>query len=605
MTPHSEQESNSKNAVVCPESSIESANRRNSLQKPIAKQSANNKLACESTIESSLRRDFLRKASIVTAAGVAGVLAAQPLGAGSVIRRSEAHCGESLIIGQANVGYTCASAKTTSLTAYVCGYAFQVTNCSGPFGKVLAGAILGCAQTGTAGAGIVGRNVNGAGVLGCSSSGPGVSGCSSSGPGVRGFSGSGPGVLAESGGLLVAKFAKREESSDNTALIQLETGDSTPIDWNVGVGGVGNGLGLTCGQFYVEQAGVGARIVMDRGGKMNVDGSIHAASDMALGTSIAVDTLDYCNGNPCAFCTLNFGEIFFGPGSGERIGSQRNNNTYTCNIIPCSPICYPPGKNLYGLDFYTGFKKRMSITNSGNVGIGTCTPSSSLCVIGSVPNIGRFKNVGTSGDRTALVQFETGPSCKLIDWSAGVAGLCNACKIPKGSFYLGQPTKPRMVVNTSGQVGIGTTTPLTPLQVNGTASASKLGLGTTSPKTTLQVNGSLAARVLSVSGTSTIKSYQMIASDFAVLANASALPSGVTTFTVTLPTAATASGMIVLIKKVDGSTHTVTLSANTGDSIEGKSTEILTKQFDSLQLISNGGHEWFIVGNSIGHAFTS
>lgn len=40
--------------------------------------------------------------------------------------------------------------------------------------------------------------------------------------------------------------------------------------------------------------------------------------------------------------------------------------------------------NLHGLDFWTDFDKRMSITHCGNVGIGTVTPSSTLCVNGSL-----------------------------------------------------------------------------------------------------------------------------------------------------------------------------------------------------------------------------
>jgi len=54
---------------------------------------------------------------------------------------------------------------------------------------------------------------------------------------------------------------------------------------------------------------------------------------------------------------LNFG----GFGTGEGIASNRNS-----------------GVNVYGLDFYTNRTRQMSITNSGQVGIGTATPGAQL-----------------------------------------------------------------------------------------------------------------------------------------------------------------------------------------------------------------------------------
>jgi hypothetical protein len=328
-----------------------------------------------------------------------------------------------------------------------------------------------------------------------------------------------------------------------------------------------------------------------------------------------------------------FGELI----SGEGIASNRS----------CSAL------NKDGLDFYTSYQRRMSVTNAGNVGIGTVTPSSTLDVNGaqhvggnnaaSGPDIylgvlrcglafpctnslfvannsgcvqnqfrvDAFQNVlsiighsNTGAKGGAALSFRTG--------CAG-AGETERVKInPCGKVGIGTDS-PTTLLDVNGtifgtKVGVGTASPATPLQVVGTASASSLGVGTTAPKTTLQINGSLAAKVVLEVGSSTVSSYPMKASDFAVLVNASVLPSGVTTFTVTLPAAATASGMIVFIKRFDSSTtNTVTVSANTtaGDSIEAKATKILSKQFDGLHLISNGFHEWFVVGNSIGDGFTS
>ena len=45
------------------------------------------------------------------------------------------------------------------------------------------------------------------------------------------------------------------------------------------------------------------------------------------------------------------------------------------------------GDNSFGLDFYTNFTKRLSITNAGKVGIGTDNPQALLHVAGTTPNI--------------------------------------------------------------------------------------------------------------------------------------------------------------------------------------------------------------------------
>jgi hypothetical protein len=121
-----------------------------------------------------------------------------------------------------------------------------------------------------------------------------------------------------------------------------------------------------------------------------------------------------------------------------------------------------------------------------------------------------------------------------------------------------------------------------------------LGVGAANAPTTLAVNGSMSAKTV-IAATN----YKMGASDFAVLAGGA--------ITVTLPEASTAAGMMVFIKNTSTSTVTVKAfnKAAETDTIEGSATKHLKKQYDSLQLISNGTDEWFILGNSICAAFTS
>lgn len=115
-----------------------------------------------------------------------------------------------------------------------------------------------------------------------------------------------------------------------------------------------------------------------------------------------------------------------------------------------------------------------------------------------------------------------------------------------------------------------------------------LGLGATSAPTTLHVGGSVSARIATPTS-----AYSMGNTDFAVLANATSAP-----FTVTLPAASTAAGMIVFIKKIDTSTNAVTVAAHGTDKIEGKASESLSKKYESLTLISDGSANWYVLSNA-------
>jgi hypothetical protein len=124
------------------------------------------------------------------------------------------------------------------------------------------------------------------------------------------------------------------------------------------------------------------------GGPMTVEGAVTApsfngsfnGSGSAL-TGVAKTGANTFNGTQSVIGSVrvdadavNTGTVFgspalvFGPsGSGEGIASKRT-----------------AGDNANGLDLYTGYAARLSIRNSGNVGVGTTDPASKLHVNGSV-----------------------------------------------------------------------------------------------------------------------------------------------------------------------------------------------------------------------------
>ncbi|MGI4897516.1 MAG: beta strand repeat-containing protein [Janthinobacterium lividum] len=94
--------------------------------------------------------------------------------------------------------------------------------------------------------------------------------------------------------------------------------------------------------------------------KLDVTGTIRASASVISQGSVFVDAATTNNG------TVAPGMLFGGTNSGEGIASQRTSG------------------NLNGLDFYTNFVNRMTITNTGNIGINTKAPTSTLHVNGSV-----------------------------------------------------------------------------------------------------------------------------------------------------------------------------------------------------------------------------
>lgn len=73
--------------------------------------------------------------------------------------------------------------------------------------------------------------------------------------------------------------------------------------------------------------------------------------------------------------------------------------------------------------------------NGTNVGIGISAPTSALDVNDGTWLIGRFKNNATSGDRTAMVRFETGDTTPAM-WNIGAGGGGNGIGQANGQLYL-------------------------------------------------------------------------------------------------------------------------------------------------------------------------
>lgn len=133
--------------------------------------------------------------------------------------------------------------------------------------------------------------------------------------------------------------------------------------------------------------------------------------DLTISGALCVDATNQNKGN----IVLNtpFPGLRFGPvASGEGIASQR---TTSGN---------PAADNIYGLDFYSNFIKRLSITNNGNIGIGRPNPvfplhfpdslGDKIVLWGSDPNI----HYGF-GIQNAQLQIMTGSPTNAVVFGSG------------------------------------------------------------------------------------------------------------------------------------------------------------------------------------------
>ncbi len=163
--------------------------------------------------------------------------------------------------------------------------------------------------------------------------------------------------------------------------------------------------------------------------------------------------------------------------------------------------------------------------NNGKVGVGTATPIHKLHVIGTKPGsiTTSVENLDPTGYSSFELQNDLARSYRL--------NLDGSSLTYPNSFYLWDSDilGPRLLVDPTGNVGIGTTTPATKLDVNGTVTATsftgdgsgltglasspwvgtfdisysngQVGIGTTTPQAPLEVVGGIIADGFSGPGT--------------------------------------------------------------------------------------------------------
>lgn len=158
--------------------------------------------------------------------------------------------------------------------------------------------------------------------------------------------------------------------------------------------------------------------------------SITSAGSIGIGTATPTQSLSVVGGMNVDAADANSGTIAntlrLGATSGEGIGSRRT-----------------AGINQYGLDLYTNNVARMSITQAGNVGIGTNNPGYKLDVAGTTQIVNTtgglraLEITNTVGDAVNITATGTG-NTKAITASATVTGNWATGVLASASANAGQ-----------------------------------------------------------------------------------------------------------------------------------------------------------------------
>lgn len=217
--------------------------------------------------------------------------------------------------------------------------------------------------------------------------------------------------------------------------------------------GVYDSLGLTSSGGRAA-GDAGARTLYNLG---NVGiGTTNPQQALSVNGAINLDQANINSGS------LNPG-ITFGLSSGEGIASKRT-----------------AAGNQYGLDFYTNFANRMSITQVGNVGIGTTSPAQKLDVRGQIqvqdsirldaadePMMVRQWDVCASGAKNGFGRW--GMYMEPQTLFLGVPGTDYAftSSIRFGGWLANSTRQDWLTIQEGGNVGIGTMTPGAKLEVAG------------------------------------------------------------------------------------------------------------------------------------------
>ena len=276
----------------------------------------------------------------------------------------------------------------------------------------------------------------------------------------------------------------------------------------------------------------------------------------------------------------------------------------------------PTGKGFVLTDSLN--REIITTRNDGKIGIGSTTP---IAYLGMTVNAAATPGIavrGASGQTADLHQwynssgaligkitaagqlgaglYNSGVNGIFTGFSSGpfIQALAPSNQPATVNLTSGSITSSLSLTSSSGQLNLNTGGAGIPLvmQINSVEGArlhtnNNFGIGTATPQSNLQVNGSIAATSTVVTATYTVK-----ATDYLILCNAAA--GG---FTITLPTALTATSRIYKFVKIDSTGNVCTIDGNASDTINFALTQTLDAAFEKFEIQQATSTSWIITSD--------
>jgi hypothetical protein len=224
--------------------------------------------------------------------------------------------------------------------------------------------------------------------------------------------------------------------------------------------------------------------------------------------------------------------------------------------------------------FHTNATERMRLDSAGRLGIGTSSPSQKLHVVGDV-----LIEEGSGFPRITLKDSDGTNTQGFLDQSGGDLGFTAQNGTSHGRIrfkrYDGTTTETSAIIDTSGNLGIGTTSPSAPLHVVGNSyvqsgtlytdtisaySGSSVNINAGSSHFNVTVNGSERARIDS-SGNLLVGTTDSTPNGLTVNGAIVALNDG-TRYAISLATSTTASATAAAISNTNGLVGSITTSGS-------------------------------------------
>jgi hypothetical protein len=230
-----------------------------------------------------------------------------------------------------------------------------------------------------------------------------------------------------------AALTIKSPAGGNTGIIMIE-GDTTNNGWGM--------YAVTSDSYVITRFTNGTYadyLTITSAGAATFSSSV-TATELYLSTSNGlVGNINSSNANGGYLTWQTSGAVIADIGTAQQIFGSGGNDVFGIN-----------GRGARAIAFGTNNTERMRITSGGNVGIGTTSPSVKLTVSNAANgNIAGFTN---TVDADLLINLTSGVS--LISPSSGILAF-------------GTSSTERMRITSGGNVGIGTTAPVSRLHVSG------------------------------------------------------------------------------------------------------------------------------------------